>query len=385
MERSIFQKIKPSKFLDLRFKPSLIYQSLFPSILLSLTPKCKMSTWWYAPVGGQGGTEFRFAYPSYPVTKVETWTTTYLMGIRVTFIDGDVSPVYGRETGTKKTLNLSYGERMTHVSHRTWGPSDPERKLEGIEIGTEKGQLLNAMPPSRLPGSHYSTPSLYSGLMVGIVGRADSEGVHRLGIAVLEELEHVVVNMNYLAFPEGGISDVSVNNYTLDNRQSEREGSIVIDDTELVTNSATTEKTWGESLGVSASVSGKVFGIGAEGSTEFTATEQTMESTSYSKTRETHVGMTVGVPPRKKYTVAVLYYKGSFRVSFRPSFVLQLKGGSTVSWPMAEPQPISGVASGNLVATVHDVTNVPAGEIPGPPPSPPKAVPGEDVDEKIKK
>ncbi|EMR87927.1 hypothetical protein ACHAPC_002897 [Botrytis cinerea] len=345
-----------------------------------------MPSSWYTPVGGQGGTAFQFIYPSYPVTKVETWTSSWLMGIRVTFIDGDVSPVFGKEDGTKKTLDLSYGERLTHVAHRTWGSSDPVRKMEGIEIGTEKGQLLNAMSPSRLPGSHYSEPlSLYSGLMVGIAGRADNTGVHMLGIAVLGELEHVVVDMNYLAFPEGGISDVSVNNYTLDNRQSEREGSIVIDDTESVTNSATTEKTWGESLGVSVSVSGKVFGIGADASTEFNATEQTMESSSYSKTRETHVGMTVGVPPGKKYTVTVLYYKGSFRVTFRPSFVLQLKGGHTVSWPMAEPQPISGVASGNLVTTVLDVTNTPAGEIPGPLPSPPKAVPVEDEDKMIKK
>ncbi|TGO36647.1 hypothetical protein BHYA_0118g00010 [Botrytis hyacinthi] len=159
---------------------------------------------------------------------------------------------------------------------------------------------------------------------------------------------------------------------------------ITIDDTESVTNSATTERTWGESLSVSASVGGKVFGIGVEGSTEFTATDQTMESSSYSKTRETHVGMTVGVPPGKKYMVTVLYYKGSFRVTFRPSFVLQLAGGASVSWPMDAPQPISGVASGNLVTTVHDITNAPAGEIPGPLPSPPKDLPGDDEDEEIK-
>ncbi|KAF7882171.1 hypothetical protein EAF00_011687 [Botryotinia globosa] len=335
-----------------------------------------MSSWRYTQVGGEGGTAFSYVFPSFPVTKVETWTDTYLMGIRITFIDGDASPVYGVQKGTKRTLNLSYGEQLSHVAYRTWGPTDPRRKMEGIEIGTKKGQLLNAMPPSRLPGSYYSAPaSLHSGLWIGIVGRSDNAGVHSLGFAVLQNVEHVVVNMNYLAFPEGGISDVSVNNYTLDNRQSEKEGSITIDDTESVTNSATTEKTWGESLSVSASVGGKVFGIGVEGSTEFTATDQTMESSSYSKTRETHVGMTVGVPPGKKYTVTVLYYKGSFRVTFRPSFVLQLAGGATVSWPMDAPQPISGVASGNLLTTVLDVTNAPAGEIPGPLPSPPKDLP----------
>ncbi|KAE8406401.1 hypothetical protein BDV37DRAFT_280989 [Aspergillus pseudonomiae] len=285
-----------------------------------------------------------------------------------------VSPVYTSTEGSKQTLNLSYGEQLTYIGHTTYeGISQPTRMLMNLQLQTSRGQYFVASPIGiSVPGVVHSSANVYSGFLVGIVGRANRDGVHRLGICVLQEIREVHIDMEYLSLPEGGISDVAVNNYTHDNREGKRDGSIVVDDTESITNSATTQKTWAESLGVGVTVSGKVFGMGAEGSTEYTVGNETMESTSYSRTRETHVGMTVGVPAGKKYWVEVLYYKGTFRVSFRPKYSFELKNGVKVNWPWDEEQPISGVAWGNLFLKVHDMTNTPDEKVPPPLPSPRK-------------
>lgn len=177
--------------------------------------------------------------------------------------------------------------------------------MQGFVLDTSEGQLFRA--PGALFGEAHET-NVHSGFLVGIWGSADSSGVHSQALCMLDDIDEVYIDMEYLSLRQSGISDVSVDNVTLDNRQSERDGEIVFKNEESVTNSATTPKAWAESLGVSASVSGKVFGIGTEGSTEYTPTEETMESTSYFRTRKTGMDTKVGVPGGKRYKVFFFFF-----------------------------------------------------------------------------
>ena len=72
------------------------------------------------------------------------------MGIHITFIDDDVSPVYGVQKGTKQTLSLSYGERLTEL-----GMPNIRSMLYGFgfTLTTSKGQAFSSwtVPPSTLP------------------------------------------------------------------------------------------------------------------------------------------------------------------------------------------------------------------------------------------
>ena len=158
--------------------------------------------------------------------------------------------------------------------------------------------------------------------------------------------------MEYLSLPEGGIYGVGINNYYHDNREGDLPGRIDVTDSATVTNSATIEKIWAESysesMTISASVTGKLFGMGAEGSSEYTTTDTTSESTSYEHSRQTGVDMEVGVPAHKYYWVEVLYWQGTFQIQFRPQYSFELKSGDTVNWPRDEQQPIAGIASGNM-------------------------------------
>lgn len=60
-------------------------------------------------MGSDEGSEFQFVYPDYPVTKIEALSegAGILNEIRITFIDGDASPVYGKQAGQKYILVLS--------------------------------------------------------------------------------------------------------------------------------------------------------------------------------------------------------------------------------------------------------------------------------------
>lgn len=237
--------------------------------------------------------------------------------------------------------------------------------MQGFVLDTSEGQLFRA--PGALFGEAHET-NVHSGFLVGIWGSADSSGVHSQALCMLDDIDEVYIDMEYLSLRQSGISDVSVDNVTLDNRQSERDGEIVFKNEESVTNSATTPKAWAESLGVSASVSGKVFGIGTEGSTEYTPTEETMESTSYFRTRKTGMDTKVGVPGGKRYKVFFFffYYKGMFSIEFKPKYSFNLRPGFTVNWPRDNGQSIAGIASTNIYITIHDTTHVPDGEVPGP-------------------
>ncbi|KAF7958892.1 hypothetical protein EAE96_002419 [Botrytis aclada] len=169
--------------------------------------------------------------------------------------------------------------------------------------------------------------------------------------------------MNYLMLPRGGISDVSVGNVIKNNLEGKRDANIYIAESVSITSSVTTSKTWGESLGIPVSVSGKVFGIGLDSSTDYTYREERSQSTSYSVTKTTDISASMQVPPRKKYLNTALYYKGTFGVEFRPIYTLITRTGFKAIFPEGPAQPVFGVASGNIVITTTDITNISRSEI----------------------
>lgn len=137
--------------------------------------------------------------------------------------------MYGKQAGQKYTLVLSYEERLTSAT--TFVNGFIGSRVQGFVLETSEGQLFRA--PGALFGEAYET-NVHSVFLVGIRGSADSSGVHSLMLCMLDELDEVHIDMEYLSLPQGGISDVSVDNATLDDRQSERDGEIVVKNEEFV-------------------------------------------------------------------------------------------------------------------------------------------------------
>ncbi|KAF7912283.1 uncharacterized protein EAF01_001304 [Botrytis porri] len=314
--------------------------------------------WWHYLVGGMGGEPFQHARPHDPVSKIETWTTSgsyeAFWGIKLTHVSGTQSPLIGTDQGTLSSFTIAYGERLTTMTSYTDGPM-----FAGFNIVTDKGRSF--MAGKVTSKSYWQRP--YSGFIVAVIGRVGSE-FDQFSFGMLDDPQRCDVDMNYTMMPQGGISDVSVVRVTKDNIQGERDADVTIGESVTVTSSLSTTKTWGESLGVSVSVSGKVFGIGAEGSTEYTYSEENSESSSYETSKTTDISASMHVPPGKKYLITALYYKGTFNIDFRPKYRIVTSTGFTANFPEGPAQPVSGVASGNMIITTIDITNMPQSEPP---------------------
>ncbi|KAK6614091.1 hypothetical protein H4I96_00412 [Botrytis cinerea] len=257
------------------------------------------TAWWYTPVGGMGGEPFQHARVHDPVSKIEVWATPY----------------------TNKPFR---GIRITHDSYR---------QREVIHGGE--------------PISESYGESVHGGFIVGVVGRFGWD-FDRFSFGMLDDLQSCLVDMNYLMMPRGGISDVSVVRVTKDNKEGARDASINIGESVSISSSVTTSKTWGESLGISVSVSGKVFGIGADASTDYTYSEERSESSSYSITKTTDISAAM---------------QGTFDVEFRPKYTFVTKTGFRANFPEGAAQPVSGVASGNMIITTNDITDMSPSQI----------------------
>ncbi|KAF5878243.1 uncharacterized protein Bfra_000409 [Botrytis fragariae] len=217
-----------------------------------------------------------------------------------------------------------------------------ESTFAGFRIGTDRGRSFTA---GNITSRSYWQQT-YSGFIVAVIGRFGWE-FDQFSFGVLDDLQSCLVDMNYLMMPRGGVSDVSVVRVTKDNKEGARDASVNIGESVSTTSSVTTSKTWGESLGISVSVSGKVFGIGADASTDYTYSEERSELSSYSITKTTDISASMQVPPRKEI--------------FNHSIVLQ--GRLRSNFPEGAAQPVSGVASGNMIITTNDITNMSPSQI----------------------
>jgi hypothetical protein len=233
-----------------------------------------------------------------------------------------------------------------------------ESASAGFRIVTDKGRSFTG---GNSTSDSYTQP-VHSGFIVAVIGRYGWE-FDRFSLGMLDDLQSCLVDMNYLMMPRGGVSDVSVVRVTKDNKEGARDASINIGESVSISSSVTTSKTWGESLGISVSVSGKVFGIGADASTDYTYSEERSESSSYSITKTTDISAAMQVPPGKKYLITALYYKGTFDVEFRPKYTFVTKTGFKANFPEGAAQPISGVASGNMIITTNDITDMSPSQI----------------------
>ncbi|TGO65032.1 hypothetical protein BCON_0004g00270 [Botryotinia convoluta] len=299
-----------------------------------------VTAWWHSMVGGPGGEPFEHARVHDPVSKIEVWTKVVGMysfkGIRVTHVSGAQSPLVGKTEGSLGTFTISYGERVTTMTQEV---------IHGGSVTSE---------------SH--SQHIRSGFIVAFIGRRSSE-FDAFSFGMLDGLQSCLVDMNYLMMPKGGMSDVSVVRVTKDNKEGARDAGINIGKSVSITSSVTTSKAWGESLGISVSVSGKVFGIGADASTDYTYSEEKSESSSYSITKTTDISASMQVPPGKKYLITALYYKGTFDVEFRPKYTFVTKTGFRPNFPEGAAQPVSGVAFGNMIITTNDITNMSSSQI----------------------
>ncbi|KAM0141552.1 hypothetical protein ACHAO1_001740 [Botrytis cinerea] len=315
------------------------------------------TAWWYTPVGGMGGEPFQHARVHDPVSKIEVWATPYtnkpFRGIRITHVSGAQSPLIGKDEGNLSSFTIEYGERITNITqYRSYDAP------AGFRIVTDKGRsFTGGVPVSGSYGEY-----VHGGFIVGVVGRFGWD-FDRFSFGMLDDLQSCLVDMNYLMMPRGGVSDVSVVRVTKDNKEGARDASINIGESVSISSSVTTSKTWGESLGISVSVSGKVFGIGADSSTDYTYSEERSESSSYSITKTTDISAAMQVPPGKKYLITALYYKGTFDVEFRPKYTFVTKTGFRANFPEGAAQPVSGVASGNMIITTNDITNMSPSQI----------------------
>ncbi|TGO32600.1 hypothetical protein BHYA_0303g00010 [Botrytis hyacinthi] len=291
------------------------------------------TAWWVTPVGGSGGLPFQHARLHDPVSKFETWIV-------------DEGTIVGE-----------YGERFTRITQYA-GWSHATRCFAGFSMVTDKGRSFTAggvtSDSKVLPGA--------GGFIVGMVGRT-GDMIDQFSLGVLDTLQSCIIDMNYLMLPRGGVSDVSVVRVTKDNKEGARDASVNIGESVSISSSVTTSKTWGESLGIAVSVSGKVFGIGADASTDYTYSEEKSESSSYSVTKTTDISASMQVPPGKKFLITALYYKGTFDVEFRPKYTFVTKTGFRANFPEGAAQPVSGVASGNMIITTNDITNMSPSEI----------------------
>lgn len=317
------------------------------------------TAWWHIIVGGPGGAPFSHSSPHDPVSKIEAWAmddsaSTYpFRGIRVTYVSGAQSPLIGRTDAALKSFTIPYGERVTNMTKYT-----TEKSFSGFTIVTDKGRSFTA---GRVTSRSHWQP-VRGGFIVAIIGRKGSE-IDAFSFGMLDDLQSCLVDMNYLMIPRGGVSDVSVVRVTKDNKKGARDASINIGESVSISSSVTTSKTWGESLGISVSVSGKVFGIGADASTDYTYSEERSESSSYSITKTTDISASMQVPPGKKYLITALYYKGTFDVEFRPKYTFVTKTGFRANFPEGAAQPVSGVASGNMIITTNDITDMSPSQI----------------------
>ncbi|TEY21995.1 hypothetical protein BOTCAL_1625g00010 [Botryotinia calthae] len=180
---------------------------------------------------------------------------------------------------------------------------------------------------------------------------------------MLDDLQSCLLDMNYLMMLRGGVSDVSVVRVITDNKERVYDASINIGEAVSITSSVTTSKTQEESLGISVSISGKVFGVGAEASTDYTYSEERSESSSYSITKTTNISASMQISPKKKILIIVLYYKGTFDMEFHPKYMFVTKTGFRATFPEGAVQPVSGVASGNMIITTNDITNISPSQI----------------------
>ncbi|KAF7906506.1 hypothetical protein EAF00_000785 [Botryotinia globosa] len=315
------------------------------------------TAWWYTPVGGMGGEPFQHLRVHDPVSKIEVWaihdSIFPFRGIRLTHVSGAQSPLIGKDDGVLSSFTIAYGERVTNITQYRKN-SVPA----GFRIVTDKGRSFTGGDAT----SESYGEGVHSGFIVAVIGRFGWE-FDRFSFGMLDDLQSCLVDMNYLMMPRGGVSDVSVVRVTKDNKEGMRDASINIGEAVSISSSVTTSKTWGESLGISVSVSGKVFGIGADASTDYTYSEERSESSSYSITKKTDISASMQVPPGKKYLITALYYKGTFDVEFRPKYTFVTKTGFKANFPEDAAQPVSGVASGNMIITTNDITNMSPSQI----------------------
>ncbi|KAF7928451.1 uncharacterized protein EAE98_005507 [Botrytis deweyae] len=305
------------------------------------------TAWWHSIVGGPGGEPFQHVLVHDPVSKIEIWTSS------AAFFHGAQSPLIGKAEGTLKFFTIAYGELVISIIAYTNGSS-----FAGVSKATDQGRSFMAGTIGL--NSHRQDPR--SGFIVGFIGRR-SHQFDAFSLGMLDDLQSCLVEMNYLTMPKGGVSDVSVVRVTKDNEEGARDAGVNIGESVSTTSSVTTSKTWGESMGISVSVSGKVFGVGVDASTEYTYGEERSESSSYSITKATDISAAMQVPPGKKYLITALYYKGTFDVEFRPKYTFMTKTGFRAMFPEGAAQPVSGIASGNMIITTNDITDMSPSQI----------------------
>ncbi|KAF7893038.1 uncharacterized protein EAF02_000576 [Botrytis sinoallii] len=275
------------------------------------------------------------------------------MGIRFTHVSGAPSPLIGNTNGTLKTFTIAYGELVKSITSYT-----NDGFYAGFTIVTAQGRSFTA---GKVTSESHGQPSR-SGFIVALIGRRGDE-FDAFSLGMLDDLQSCLVEMNYLMMPKGGMTDVSILKVTKDNKEGARDASVNIGESVSVTSSVTTSKTWRESLGISVSISGKIFGIGADASTDYTYSEDKSESSSYSITKTTDISAAMQVPPGKTYLITALYYKGTFDVEFRPKYTFMTKTGFRAMFPKGAAQPVSGVASGNMIITTNDITDMSPSQI----------------------
>ncbi|KAH8689303.1 hypothetical protein BGW36DRAFT_308003 [Talaromyces proteolyticus] len=329
---------------------------------------------WEQYIGGLEGQRTRPAKPHIPVSRIDFWENNTakktLRAFGLAWVDGTEEGPFGTWNQlTKRSFDITYGERLTSLTlFASW--EEGLRIFCGCKGTTSTGRSFDFGHTSGNADAH--PIDVHGGFCVGIGGNRDGAWLNSLAFCMIDDLDRAAIDMNYLALPEGDINVISIDNTTDHNRGATPLSAYLSKDVS-VTNETSTSKTWAEELGISVSVSGKVFGIGASSDASYTESEETSKSTSYSETTSTTFSRTFDVPPGKTYYASAVYYRGTFEIEFRPKYVLYTKTGFVARFPEGPAQRISGVAAGNFIMNVDDITDSPHGVPVAPPP------PGEDI------
>lgn len=306
-------------------------------------------------LGSSGGNAFTHSLATTPgasglpiVNRIEVWERPAggafpdgcLQGIRISYNTGAQSPIYGTTTGaTLHSITLADTETITSM----WvAQVNNNTRIGFLEIRTSTGRFWKH-GSTRAPLAWQA--SIHSGILLGITGRQSSE-IHQIGFYSLEQLTRITVDFEYLAMPDP--SSIQLIGYDIlqgDNRQGLNPLRVAIARSQNVTNSATSEQSWTESLGVSVSVSMGFFGIGESSvGTEWTVTNTQTNSTSYSESSTITWTGEVVVDPGQFTQIDLLYYRGYFVVPYTTRILLH--GISGARYLLTRTGNLTGVAAG---------------------------------------
>lgn len=290
------------------------------------------------------------------MNRIEVWERprggTYpdgcLQGIRISYNNGAQSPIFGTTTNAAHH-SITFADTET-ISSMWVAQVNNNTRIGFLEIRTNTGRFWkhgSASAPTAWK------VSVHSGILLGISGRHGHD-IDRIGFFFLEQLANITVDMQYLAMPDpNSIQLIGYDVIQGDNRNGRNPLNIGIARSQTVTNSATTEQSWTESLGVSVSVSMGFFGIGeASAGTEWTVTQTQTNSTSYSESATITWTGEVTVDPGQFTQVDLLYYRGYFVIPYRATIVLVGRSGSR--YTLIRTGNMSGVAAGiGLIRQTH--------------------------------